>query len=227
MRWSRKTEVPHIPDNAVGVDLENNNISALKENKFSHLGHCRKLDLNRNQISKIELGAFRGLNALIVLNLRRNKLTSLEPGTFSGMAELRVLELGRNKLNSLNSEMFGGLVYLEKLGLNGNGIRDLPSDVFNSYFNNLISLRNLELHRNNIRRIYPGNFAYLPKLRRLILNKNKLTTLNQNIFVSSDDDQFDLRHLYLENNPIHCDQKLCWLKQKVFGDNQGGLCELS
>ena len=111
--------------------------------------------------------------------------------------------------------MFGGLVYLEKLGLNGNGIRDLPSDVFNSYFNNLISLRNLELHRNNIRRIYPGNFAYLPKLRRLILNKNKLTTLNQNIFVSSDDDQFDLRHLYLENNPIHCDQKLCWLKQKV------------
>ena len=63
------TEVPDdIPDEAENIWLDNNSITRIRTNQFSHLSSCTNLGLYKNRISVIDAGAFRGMNQLNYLS---------------------------------------------------------------------------------------------------------------------------------------------------------------
>ena len=74
----------------------------------------------------------------------------------------------------------------------------------------LDSLKELHLYHNLISYIEPGSFATLKQLHGLYMERNKLTTLEQNIF---DDLMPNYLVLGINYNPLQCDNRMCWIKQ--------------
>ena len=84
-----------------------------------------------------------------------------------------------------------GLQFLEELGLRANHLKDVP--------------------RRGI--------SHMPSLGTLFLPENQLRTLRADIFNPDDYTEYNGRprhlNLYLHDNPLQCDIKLCWLKAPV------------
>ena len=80
-----------------------------------------------------------------------------------------------------------------------------------------MSLRELDLRRNQIEEIEDGGFSYLPNLQILYLHANDLITTGIDVFNPDDypDSDGHPRHLILSlsGNKFECDNRLCWLKQ--------------
>ena len=74
----------------------------------------------------------------------------------------------------------------------------------------LDSLKELHLYHNLISHIEPSSFARLKELRGLYMERNKLTTLEQNVF---DDLVPNNLVLGINHNPLQCDSRMCWIKQ--------------
>ena len=77
-------------------------------------------------------------------------------------------------------------------------------------FDGLSALEKLSLTRSNIVAIESGSFKSLENINELYLNENHLTTLRKDLFVSI---PLKSRYLGLGYNPLHCDRRICWLRQ--------------
>ena len=224
-------EIPVIPDDTEVVCLRSNGITAVQTDDFSNLYSCLELDLGKNRISVIESEAFNGLNILKTLLLDENALTELrsdmfvrldflenlnighnsilavQPSTFIGLRNLKQLWLTKNSLIAITSGMFNELYQLEELGIAKN---DIISIDINS-FADLQNLNMLNLQDNNLRQLPIGVFDGLTSLTKLYLWQNDLTTIDSRIF-----DVFDEGlELSLGLNPLVCDERLCWLRERI------------
>ncbi|XP_052066446.1 toll-like receptor 4 [Mytilus californianus] len=99
----------------------------------------QRLDLSKNNIKEIESNAFARYQLLQYISLHGNQLTTMQCSSFNGLTRLTTLDISNNKLN-ISTE-------------------HTASDVFN----NLISLRNLDISRN-----YNSFNYYYPFLGNLI-----------------------------------------------------------
>ena len=184
------------------LDLNDMEITTLKEGDFEGMSELSELHLKQNQLSGLPAGVFSGLAALTLLDLRNNQLTALPERAFSGLTTLTLLTLSDNRLTALPEGVFSGLSELTELYLRDNQLTTLPEEVFNglaaltelhlynnqltalpeSVFNGLSALRSLDLHGNLLTTLPEGMLAGLTSLTTLNLESNRLTTLPESIF---------------------------------------------
>ena len=165
------------------LNLSSNQLTDLPADVFSGLTNLRTLDLNNNGLTTLTTGTFNGLRRLETLNLSSNGLTDLPADIFNGLTNLRTLNLSNNRLTILATTIFGGVTNLRNLNLSDNMLsQSLLNDqlsannneLFNSTFNVLINIINLNLTNNGIDSTacttLRGSFPLLPRIQFTLNN---------------------------------------------------------
>ena len=125
------TAVPgDIPKGAVGIYLDNNQITTLNGGSFLINSVCTFMSLHANLISEIQAGTFEGLISLKELWLNNNLLTTITPYMFFGLDALESLVLTDNRINNTEDNAFHGLSNLKKIYFYGNSFTQLRRKMF-------------------------------------------------------------------------------------------------
>ena len=166
------------------LDIEwifDENSRTLQPGDFDGLSNLRKLDLRGKVIEGLAPGVFSGLSELRELDLSYNRVAGLTPGIFSGLSRLRELDLSYNLVAGLAPGVFNGLSSLDRLRLEAINFKSGPSfgikRIGPGVFDHLNKLRDLDLDLNAISTIEPSAFAGLTSLISLELERNKLATI--------------------------------------------------
>ena len=118
-------------------------------------------------------------------------------------AETKQVGLSHNKIADIKAGAFSHLKNCTVLMLSYNKLSRIRRDMFRG----LKSLRDFRLSHNKIAQIQHGSFAGL-HLTHLYLLSNQITKLEQS-------DAYKSRHLtlFLGENPLQCDWRICWIKK--------------
>ena len=186
------------------------NVGRLRKGGFSGFPNLKEINVTDNQLIigdsigdlDLDKGAFDGLPNLESLKLDKNRLSSLPEGIFDGLPNLISLCLSRNQLSSLPDGIFDNLSNLRVLFLSEKNLSTLPDGIFDSLSENLVSLGLHDMSPKLIINILE-DISNFPKLQRLVLGSNKLTS---NQLSGLPEDIFDgfpnLEYLYLTSNRI-------------------------
>uniref|UniRef100_A0A672YHA2 Asporin (LRR class 1) n=1 Tax=Sphaeramia orbicularis TaxID=375764 RepID=A0A672YHA2_9TELE len=187
-----------IPEDIVMIDLQNNDITEIKEDDFKGLNKLYGLFLINNKISKIHPKAFRNMAHLrllylsynhlteipanlppnvIELRFHENKISQIQKDAFKGLRNLHVLELGANPLANSGIELgaFNGLSTLY-IGVAEAKLTAVPKDFPQS-------ITELNLDYNKITKVeiedlirYKNlqSLASIPNVREIHLDNNRL-----------------------------------------------------
>ena len=112
------------------------------------------LDLSHNSLFELETRSFNNVHACEYLNLSFNHLRFVHEGDFQGLHNLKVLNISFNHLFEFSI----------------NEIQDLNS------------LAILDLSNNRLRHLRGGSLFNLPEVERIILDDNKLFSINRYAF---------------------------------------------
>ncbi|KAI4458688.1 slit [Holotrichia oblita] len=206
--------------------------SSLLSGSFQQLVELRELSIEYCKIGNLSDGAFKGLKELKNLTVKTHNTDwsamtlEISPNAFSDeMRLLERLDLGENNMWSLPEGVLCPLYSLEVLNLTHNRLREVSSFKFTQHAMERCggNLRILDLSRNNIDRLPPGQFSGLARLQKLYLQGNGLTHLADrafeglrtlNILKLSDNrlvslplelfsDNLEITEMYLRNNSIN------------------------
>ncbi|KAI1898060.1 hypothetical protein AGOR_G00068450 [Albula goreensis] len=210
------------------LNLSSNRITRLPNTTFIHLINLQILDLSFNQLTSLEPELFHGLRKLQILHLRsnslrttpvrafwdcrsleylglsNNRLRSLARNGLAGLVKLRELHLEHNQLTKINLAHFPRLVALQFLHLQWNKISNLTCGGMEWSWT---TLEKLDLTGNEIRALTPDVFLTLPGLRVLLLDNNKLTSLDTQTL----DTWRSLGTIGLSSNLWECTKRICSL----------------
>uniref|UniRef100_A0A3Q3WJK5 LRRNT domain-containing protein n=1 Tax=Mola mola TaxID=94237 RepID=A0A3Q3WJK5_MOLML len=202
-----------IPEDTVLIDLQNNDITEIKEDDFKGLHKLYGLFLINNKISKIHPKAFRNMDHLRLLYLSYNLLTEIPANLPPNVIELRFHE---NKINRIKKDAFKGLnkLHVLELGANpldNNGIELGAFDGFSTLYVGIAeakltavpkdlpsSITELSLEYNKISKVEEEDFNRYKNLQRLGLGFNEIKFVENGSFVSTS----NLRELHLDNNRL-------------------------
>ncbi|KAJ8282731.1 hypothetical protein COCON_G00052500 [Conger conger] len=208
------------------LNLSSNRIARLPNTTFIHLINLQILDLSFNQLTALEPELFHGLRKLQILHLRsnslrttpvrafwdcrsleylglsNNRLRSLARNGFAGLVKLRELHLEHNQLTKVNLAHFPRLVGLQFLHLQWNKISNLTCGGMEWTWS---TLEKLDLTGNEIRVLTPDVFQTLPGLRVLLLDNNKLGSLE----TSTLETWGSLTTVGLSSNQWECSKRIC------------------
>ncbi|KAE8737964.1 hypothetical protein FOCC_FOCC016568 [Frankliniella occidentalis] len=183
------------------LDMSRVGMRAISADLLHRAADLESVSLAGNALQELPEGAFANLVNLTSVDLSGNQLSNVRAGAFTGLPALRRLNLSRNKLQAFRGEV------LEAPGEGGAGAS---------------ALRELDLSQNQLGYLFPNSFRSHPRLRRLVLNQNKLTffpgellaglryleevNLSGNLLKAVDDMDFArlprLRELDLTNNQL-------------------------
>uniref|UniRef100_A0A3Q0T866 Leucine rich repeat and fibronectin type III domain containing 4b n=1 Tax=Amphilophus citrinellus TaxID=61819 RepID=A0A3Q0T866_AMPCI len=165
---------PHVDRRTVELRLADNFITEVGGNDFVNMTGLVDLTLSRNTIHLIRPMAFADLESLRSLHLDGNRLTTLGPRDLAGLVNLQHLIVNNNQLTKVSVQAFDDfLLTLEDLDLSYNNLRRVPWESIQ----NMASLHTLNLDHNLIDHIAEGVFGELYKLARLDMTSNRLRTL--------------------------------------------------
>ncbi|XP_051235438.1 malignant fibrous histiocytoma-amplified sequence 1 homolog [Dicentrarchus labrax] len=153
--------------------------------------HASSLDLQRNKLKRV-IGISR-FSHLIELNLSRNKIVEFSP-EMHHLHKLETLYMNYNNIRSIPEGIFPHLKRLKFLKLSANRLSRIPSDI-----NQCTSITYLDLSKNCLQNIEP--LVGLPKLKELLVEKNKLTELPSQLF---QDGNCELTMCKALGNPLRC-----------------------
>ncbi|XP_073324944.1 asporin [Pagrus major] len=202
-----------IPEDTLLLDLQNNDITEIKEDDFKGLNRLYGLFLINNKISKIHPRAFRNMDRLKLLYLSYNLLTEIPANLPPNVIELRFHE---NKINKIQKDAFKGLRKLHVLELGANPLAN--SGIELGAFNGLSSLyvgmaeakltavpkdlptaiTELNLDYNKISKVEVEDFIRYKNLLRLRLGFNQIKSVENGSFVSVP----SVREIHLDNNRL-------------------------
>ena len=207
--------------NLTRLSLKSCSMTSVKNRTFDSLWRLEFVSLNHNNIIEfpVEFGlASKSLNTLSLFNAFDLSSVPL----LNNLTKLTKLALGENlwkkfdlrklpqSLVSLNlnfalkqripPNFTCCLPNLQIIHLWDNRIRKFPAEIINN-----LNLTSINLRQNLLTDI-PQPIFY-PFLESLQLKGNKLTSLPDFFNIS-------LRELSLSNNPLRCDQALCWLRMR-------------
>ena len=179
------------------LDLADIGIATLPRTLFhagssGGLSGIRELHLEGNCLTTLPPGVFHGLrfdDDNGILDMSQNKLQELHADTFHGLKFSRngILDISHNKLQDLPPKVFNGTGRLKILDLADNELVTLSSDVFYG----LWSLRSLRLEGNRLRSLGTRPFYWLYSLIELNLEQNQLTDLDEDVFISRYEVEYD------------------------------------
>ena len=170
-------------DSLPQLSLHYGRINTLLPGAFSTLPKLTILNLSHNNLSHVEAKQWNGLCSLEQLDVNGNKLTHLGYASFSPLSNLKQMYLYNNHMVSTDLNTWAGLISLEKLDLRVNDLASLPSNSFSMYMSLFIDL-----------------------------SFNEFVTFPREIFGSSSGTARVIT-LRVDANPMHCDSRLCWLKE--------------
>jgi Leucine-rich repeat (LRR) protein/HPt (histidine-containing phosphotransfer) domain-containing protein len=149
----------------------------------------RRLNISNNSLEIIppELGQMTRLKRL---NLSENKLRNI-PDSIGELACLDRLILSRNNLTHISDKVFENLNNLQIVDLQHNKLTELPTTIARNNIRELIA-------NNNFLEKIPSNVGTgLPRLKKLILHENRLSSLPTKL-----DGLSSLKHLSLSGNHL-------------------------
>uniref|UniRef100_A0A8B9L990 Protein flightless-1 homolog n=1 Tax=Astyanax mexicanus TaxID=7994 RepID=A0A8B9L990_ASTMX len=213
-------ELSSLPNLRAVVARANNLKNSGVPDDIFQLDDLSVLDLSFNQLSEIPRDLENSRN-MLVLNLSHNSIDNIPNQLFINLTDLLYLDLSDNKLDSLPPQM-RRLVHLQTLILNNNPLmhaqlRQLPAMVAlqtlhlrntqrtqSNMPTSLEGLTNLAVMRvpwvypfsinaNNNLELIPEGLCRCGKLKKLVLNKNRLVTLPEAIHFLSDLEVLDVR----------------------------------
>jgi hypothetical protein len=163
-------------DNLMGLNLAENAITRLDNGVLRNCFNLHILDFSNNKISSIGENVFNSL-PLVEIHLDHNQLADIPERLFQNMA-LNILDLSFNRIARISSTMFNGN-WLNTLDLTHNQITHIPDRAFADF-----RLARLSLNNNLISSIGVGAFSAVGRTSggRLLLNDNRITRLNSNVF---------------------------------------------
>lgn len=165
---------PNIDRRTVELRLADNYIVEVGGTDFANMTGLVDLTLSRNTIHALKPFAFSDLESLRSLHLDTNRLTVVGPQDLTGLVNLQHLIINNNQLTNISADAFDDfLLTLEDLDLSYNNLRRVPWEAIQ----NMASLHTLNLDHNLIDQIAEGSFGELFKLSRLDMTSNRLQTL--------------------------------------------------
>lgn len=165
---------PNIDRRTVELRLADNYILEVGGPDFANMTGLVDLTLSRNTIHALKPLAFADLESLRSLHLDTNRLTVVGPQDLTGLINLQHLIINNNQLTDVSVDAFDDfLLTLEDLDLSYNNLRRVPWESIQ----NMASLHALNLDHNLIDQIAEGSFSELYKLSRLDMTSNRLQTL--------------------------------------------------
>ncbi|KAJ8008495.1 hypothetical protein DPEC_G00105470 [Dallia pectoralis] len=165
---------PNVDRRTVELRLADNYITEVGGSDFANMTGLVDLTLSRNTIHSIRPMTFSDLESLRSLHLDGNRLTTIGPRDLAGMLNLQHLIVNGNQLMRVSAEAFDDfLLTLEDLDMSYNNLRRIPWESIQ----NMASLHTLNLDHNLIDHIAEGAFGELYKLARLDMTSNRLRTL--------------------------------------------------
>ncbi|XP_066528634.1 asporin [Hoplias malabaricus] len=208
------TSVPReIPADTLMIDLQNNDITEIKEDDFKGLTNLYALFLVNNRISKVHPKAFKNMDKLQLLYLSYNLLTQIPENLPKNILELRIHD---NKIARIQKEAFKGMQSLHVLEMSANPIANngielgafddmatlylriaeakltaIPKD-FPS------SLTELHLDYNKIGKVEVEDFNRYKNLMRLGLGFNQIKFVENGTLASIP----KIREIHLDNNKL-------------------------
>ncbi|XP_055056709.2 uncharacterized protein [Misgurnus anguillicaudatus] len=99
--------------------LDDNHISDVSLEWFSHPDSLETLRLSNNKITMLDHSSLFGMTNLLTLNLSRNQIHTITPSSFISTSKLRQLDLSNNNLTNLSVDVLRPL-NATKIRLDGN-----------------------------------------------------------------------------------------------------------
>ncbi|KAK8722150.1 hypothetical protein OTU49_012504 [Cherax quadricarinatus] len=159
------------------LDLSYNQLTSIPDRAFQGVNVLSFLALDNNQISDVGAASLSNLTSLEDLNLNGNQLTVI-PADVGHLRYLKTLDLGENQITSLENIPVKGLQFLYGLRLVNNKI---SGNITKDTFNDIPSLKILNLAKNSITHIESGTFDNNLNLQAVRLDANMLTSFS-NLF---------------------------------------------
>ncbi|XP_037088606.1 LOW QUALITY PROTEIN: protein slit-like [Pollicipes pollicipes] len=165
------TRVPfNIPRNTHKVELQDNNLTVIRQADFRDLRQLRALNLAHNDIHLIEDSSFADATRLEKLRLHNNHIRHLPEELLSSMGNLQKLDLSHNLIRSIPSGTFAKLAKLQEINLENNQLRCISADATDS--SNQLEI--LRLGGNRLQHLSAQLLRHSPRLRALTLEGNPL-----------------------------------------------------
>ncbi|XP_020845814.1 leucine-rich repeats and immunoglobulin-like domains protein 3 [Phascolarctos cinereus] len=196
------------------LQLDHNNLTEITKGWLYGLLMLQELHLSQNAIHRISSDAWEFCQKLSELDLTFNHLARLDDSSFVGLSLLNTLHVGNNKVSYIADCAFRGLSSLQTLDLKNNEISWTIEDM-NGAFSGLDKLRRLLLQGNRIRSITKKAFSGLDALEHLDLSNNAIMSLQGNTFSQMK----KLQELHLNTSSLLCDCQLKWLPQWIAENN--------
>ncbi|PNI39113.1 LRIG3 isoform 4 [Pan troglodytes] len=196
------------------LQLDHNNLTEITKGWLYGLLMLQELHLSQNAINRISPDAWEFCQKLSELDLTFNHLSRLDDSSFLGLSLLSTLHIGNNRVSYIADCAFRGLSSLKTLDLKNNEISWTIEDM-NGAFSGLDKLRRLILQGNRIRSITKKAFTGLDALEHLDLSDNAIMSLQGNAFSQMK----KLQQLHLNTSSLLCDCQLKWLPQWVAENN--------
>src|SRR6218665_1277443 len=155
------------------------------------------LNLQQNQLGRVPTSALAPLVSLQTLDLSANQITQLPANAFSGSISLRSIVLDLNPLqNNVDPRAFADIsLTLQSLSFLSCQLGDRSLDAIKP----LEQLTTLNLRQNTLTNLPTDLFTRTNQLHYLILDSNRLTSLNSALFLNISS---SLLTLELRDNPF-------------------------
>ena len=192
---------------------------------LSNLTHLEYLYLPSNTFVKIPGEYISGLSFLKALYTYSRKLEVIP--NLSHLKNLNKIWFYSNSISTIPRYAIEGLKYLDNFLFQNNQITSMPNMSY------LPSLRSVDLSDNRITYILDGTLDGIPKLSKFDLTRNMISHIDNlpviavgELLLGSNHfailpDLFDLklRTLHIQDNPLVCNQSLCWLRMWPWNKN--------
>lgn len=182
------------------LDLSHNCFKSINDLMFKDLSNLLDLDISHNRITRIDSNAFAHLRSLKLLNMHSIHIDSIDEHLFSSLGQLEGLRIASSTLVDIHPKAFAALENLNLLYLEAEQLEKLPPELFENMtglkrlffcrvkcftFDAIKCLSNLEflnLTQTNVTEIKVNDLDAFVSLKNLILQMNKIQSLDSKIF---------------------------------------------
>ncbi|XP_063230905.1 chaoptin-like [Bacillus rossius redtenbacheri] len=191
------------------LDLEYSRLDSIPPELFNgdiH-EHLRDLRLSHNNIETIESDSFSSMNSLQTVVLVDNRLKSIATHAFDSLQNVITIDMSENMIGSIAPRSFYNLPKVLHLNLQGNSLNELSLSVFYNV-SSVSAPVSLNVSRNNISQLYPGDTGSAVHMHSLDFSHNKVAEVPVNFLQRFAD---SMRRLHMGHNLVRA------LNQAAFG----------